>query len=530
MLLAALATAACSDIAEFIPGDGSELRDDADTTPEATATPILTNPGPVFEGGQGGPPPSAIPDHELARSVAQVQALDGDDAVRIGSGVVVDPDERLILTTFPLVDPYLASGEPAYTTIAIAIAPEPGASPRLAYEAELVAAEPEKDLAVLRLVADYGEASFSGDGPSLEGAYIGDTSSAAAGSPIRIFGYPGATGAQAAQAVSTTHGNITGQRGEIGMNGRAWFKTDTRLPAGLSGGPVFDTLGQLLGVLAQPTYLPDAQVSHVRPLEVAFPIVELARTRTGQQPYRPPLHLRGHIPGHTDPLPGDGVWVSRPAFAENAIEGLGTRDLLDYGVTFDEGLAALYYEFVLMGIEPDTVVEELWYLDGVQQDSLSSTFTWDGGLFGMISDRITAPGASGLPSGRWRLEIHVDDELRASATAFIGVEPRTPRVEATGTGAAASPDGTPGAPVEAGSEQLLAFFDFEDVDAAASVEWIVFRNNQRVYQSSPVPWSYGTSGRLWVGYHPESPISSGTWEVELHVGGELAAIAEVTVP
>src|SRR5690606_6100926 len=137
-------------------------------------------------------------------------------------------------------------------------------------------------------------------------------------------------------------------------------------------------------------------------------LVELIDTVVPGETYHPALHRVGTLPGSLQISSNTSVHLSQPAFAENAVESTTGRDLFDYETRFATGLTALYYEYEVNGVSDGSTVEERWFLDGLQQDSLSSSYIWSGGSFGLVTDRISAPGAAGIPSGRWRLDVYVD--------------------------------------------------------------------------------------------------------------------------
>jgi len=537
LLVAALALGAvfllaCDRAADLIPGE-------ATPTPPATATiegsasptPIVVNPdgSPGSGGATGG---QVIPDHQLALSIVQIVAVDTSagfaENVRYGTGVVVDAAQGLIATAYPVVDPYTTDGTLAYTSLVIAPDRVPGTSPVPEYTATLVAADPSVNLAVLRITGDAEGAPLAEGAFDLPAVIVGDATVAGVGFSLRAFGYPGvdATRPADAQIVETAQAVITGQRGNAGRTGRTWFKLDTRMPYGAAGGPVFDRFGALVGILAQDGYLPAGVVGMARPLDLLTPLLEGAATAT----YEAPLYRDATLPGSLQVPPTTGIFVSRPAFAENATETANGTDLFDYETRFVAGLGALYYEYVVNGAPDGAVIDERWYLDDVEQQTLSSSYVWSLGAFGVVPDRITAPSPSGMPNGRWRLDVLVDGVLHATATAVIGVELGTPDAFFQFAASAATAEGNIQSGAFTGANQLLMMFDVTGMSGATQIEWHVFRDNTRVYTSPIVPWTSGSAGRLWVGYNPpEGTIGAGVWEVELHVNGAIVEVGTITL-
>ena len=534
MALTAL-SAGCDRAAELIPGE--ETATPVVREPEATPTPVLAPPilppGTVTVAGneqRTDPPAEVIPDAELARSVVQLQVFDTSSGfvvlVRNGSGVVVDGAQHLILTSYLLVAPFRSDGSRAYSSIAVGVTREPGGEPSLEFEAELAAVDRDLDLAVLRVTRAYRGAPLGASEFDLPAVELGDANALEHGDILRLLGHPGIepAGAPGSQVVMATTATVTGFRGDATVEGRAWLKTDARLPWGVTGGPAFDAAGTLVGIATQIAYDPRVVVGEVRPLVLETELFERARRAGPEARYRPPLQHPPPAPARMVTAAEDGITVSAPALAENAIQGNGVLDLFDYTTLFATRPPALYYEYAAQGIPDGALVEERWYLDGVLQDALSSSFTWSLGPFGVVADGLAAPSPSGIQAGIWVLEVWVEATLRSSGAVSVAVDlpappPGEPRVGAIGFGSLASAEDKVLAPPSGEARQLLAFFDYEDAGGATQLRWIVFRDGGVEYQSPLVSWDGGDEGTWWVGFSGDGPIGGGFWEFEIYLDG-----------
>jgi len=524
MLLGAVILAGCEQTADLIPGSATPQPTATSGVPISSATPIVVPPNGSAPGSATGG--VVIPDDELTVSVVQVIALDTsagfEQVARYGSGVVVDTQAQLIATAYSIVKPDTAAGTPAYSSIVIATDRNPEAEPQREFIAELVRADAATGVALLRVVSDIaGNPVSSFDLPAV---VMGDASVAGAGFALRLFGFP-EPAATTTEVATAAKGSILGQRGAADRTGRTWFKIDARLPFSSAGGPAFDRYGALVGLLAQDRYVTAAEIGQVRPVDLLTPLLE--DEETGEA-YEPALYRTDTLPGSLSAEPFDGIYVSRPSFAENAVDNADGRDLFDYETRFTAGLAQLYYEYEVSGAADGATIDEQWYLDGVHQDSLSSSYVWAGGTFDVVNDRITSPGA-GIPTGRWRLDIYVNGVMHATATAVVGVELGQPVATFVAGGSAATTDGNISIGAFSGAAQVLAFFDVSGMDGARNVQWVVFRDNQPVYTSPDVAWQFGESGRFWVGYRPDAPITPGTWDFELRADGQILAVGSIPV-
>jgi hypothetical protein len=530
LLVGAAFLVACEQTADLIPGVATATPSATPTTPASSATPIVVNP-PGTDGSGSPTGGRVIPDHDLALSVVQVITIDTsagfEQTVRYGSGVVVDADLGLIATAYPVVLPYTVGGTPAYSSIVIAVDRVPGTEPEREFRAEIAAADPGAGVAILRIIAKSDGSALGPDDLDVPAVALGEATTAGAGFALRLFGYPGVGASQSgSQVINTAQAAVTGQRGAVGVTGRTWFKIDTLMPFGAAGGPAFDRFGALVGILAQDTYTTVGAVGQVRPLDLLKPLIEAAQDGAT---YEPSLHRIGMVSGALQVAPATGIAVGRPAFAENAVESASGRDLFDYETRFAAGLGALYYEYEVSGVANGTTVEERWYLDGILQESLQSSFVWNGDGFGLVTDRITAPSAAGIPSGRWRLDVMVGGTRYATATAVIGVTLATPDASFIFGASVATAEANIAAGAFNGAPQLLMIFDVSGMEAVRQLEWVVFRDNQRVYNSPVIRWVYGDTGRFWVGYRPDGGVGPGTWDFELHADGRIIGVGSLTL-
>ncbi len=513
----------CSSTASLIPGDVTPpVTASAEASPTPVIAPPIVAPATVDPTGndqrQNGPA-EVIPDSELARSVVQIQLLDSATGivrlVRDGSGVVIDAELRLILTSYALVNPYLTDGTAAYSSIAIGVNRAPGEEPSLTFEAELVAADPLRDMAVLRATRLFRGGSIGPDDFTPPAVIFGAPDGLERGDAVRILGHPG-DGGGGSQAVAATMASIDGFGGHELIEGRAWIRTDARMPYGISGGPAFDATGALIGIASQLRYDPAAVVAQVRPLTLAEDVIVAARNAGPEARYRPPLQ-RGVVP-EPSPATVNGVTVTAPAFAQNAVESDGVFNLFDYSSQFSSGLTTIYYEYAAQRVNEGALIEERWFLNGIFQDGVSSSYTWTRGPFGIVTDRVVAPQPRGLPAGLWVLEIWVNGTRRASATAYVAVTPPgEPIIKAVVFGARATAAAEIAIFPASFERQLLAFFNYENARGATRLRWIVFRDGRVVYQSPVVLWQGSESGRWWIGYQTETAIGAGFWEFEIYL-------------
>ncbi len=531
---AAIVGSACDRTAELIPGTATATST-ATATPSPTPTPTpIVVPTPIVppDGiSVAGDRPAAdvIPDAAFAASIVQIVALDEDDdgqrSVRRGSGVVVDGERSLILTSYPLVDPYRPDGTRAYSVLAVGHSAEPGDPVVLLYEAEIVAAEPDHDLAVLRAVSAYRGEPLEAAEFSAPAVRFGNSAAIQAQEELRLFGY-GIRGDFATASVARAE--LDGTRSEFGVGGRAWLDLNARLPASMDGGGVFSAAGGFVGVLVQPRHDEAATLGTARPAALAVPLIEKARSAEPGARYRPAVQRSPLAVDSPDPAVPDIV-IRGPSFAENAFDDGGRTVLFDYTRFPVAGLPALYYEFAAQGIPAGAQVEERWFLDDVLQDALSSTYTWTEGDFAVVTDRLIAPNPNGVPAGRWRLEVWVDGSPAAEGLAYVGIEPPRATVSDLSLASTLAPGEAPGLPPDPGATRVYGFFEYEGAGGVLWLNWVVFRDGDLVQASPPSLWRGGDSGSWWVAHYAEAPLGAGLWEIEVYFDGEWAGSGDAAL-
>lgn len=178
------------------------------------------------------------------RSVVQIIALVDQDGETVGgwsgSGTVISSD-GLILTNAHVVlsDRYL---EVVDLIVSITMAEDQ--SPVPMFYAEVLQANADLDLAVIKVRADIdgGPANFASLG--ISPVPIGNSDELSLGDPLIIIGYPGIGG----DTITLTRGEVSGFTSEAPYGNRAYIKTSATIAGGNSGGLAATPQGEIIGV------------------------------------------------------------------------------------------------------------------------------------------------------------------------------------------------------------------------------------------------------------------------------------------
>lgn len=182
-------------------------------------------------------------DAALQRAIqATVQVLtpqdDASDVIGTGSGTVVNGEKGFILTNFHVVGD-TDTGQYANAAKMAWIALSPNGSmqpPEVRYRAEVVDADAQLDLALLRIVAD-ADGKRTPDNLNLPAIPVGDSATVQIGATVTVLGYPGLGG----DTITLTRGTVSGFV-------EGWIKTDAETNPGNSGGAAINAVGELIGV------------------------------------------------------------------------------------------------------------------------------------------------------------------------------------------------------------------------------------------------------------------------------------------
>jgi len=279
-------------------GDGTVTPTDA-VTPEVDLLPTDTT-APVEESAA----PTAVAGLRPIpfEAVVQIITLYYDENNQLvpgwtGSGSIISVD-GLILTNAHVVlpDRYFP-----VDALAVAITVAEDLPPQVEYYAEVLQADDQLDIAVLRLTTDMNEVPLDHDALNLPFVPMGNADNLRLGDQVTILGYPGIGG----ETITLTRGEVSGFTSEAGRGARAFIKTSATIAGGNSGGLAADLEGYLIGIPTQLGYGGDDQfvdcrvladtnrdglvddrdncvptggfINALRPINLAVPMIEAAK-------------------------------------------------------------------------------------------------------------------------------------------------------------------------------------------------------------------------------------------------------------
>ncbi len=233
-------------IPTLTPGAG--VASPVPTLSQATATPFVATPAQPVAAFTPAITPLAdkVPYRAVVQIVAETETEGGNlRPVWSGSGTIVDP-RGFILTNAHVALPEPGSGEQV-DALEILVTEAEDQPPVPKYFAEVVQADPQLDLAVLRITTDLDGNPVDALHLNLPYARLGDSSKLHLGEPIVILGYPGIGG----NTITLTSGEVSGFTAEKPYGRRAFIKTSAAIAGGNSGGMAVNAAGELVAIPTQ---------------------------------------------------------------------------------------------------------------------------------------------------------------------------------------------------------------------------------------------------------------------------------------
>jgi S1-C subfamily serine protease len=181
------------------------------------------------------------------RSVVKITARYSDSGRMVegwsGSGSIISAD-GLILTNAHVVlpDRFFPVDE-----LIISLTEEPDRPPRPTYRAEVLQADRDLDIAVIRITTDLERRPVDYSQLDLPVVELGEADQLRLGDSLAILGYPGIGG----DTITLTSGEVSGFTSDEEYGDRAFIKTSATIAGGNSGGLVADDRGRLIGIPTQ---------------------------------------------------------------------------------------------------------------------------------------------------------------------------------------------------------------------------------------------------------------------------------------
>lgn len=253
----------------------------------------------------------------LQATVYLASPVDTDsNSIYVGAGAILS-SSGYILTNYGLL--FDQDGQPHNQAKEVEVglnnAQDPTASPSMAYWATFVKADQDQQFAIFKISRPFQTGGSLPADLGLVTMSLGDSTSVHTGDNIQVLGYGNG---DAPVPVSATPGTILGQ---AGSGAAAFFTTDVAVGDGQLGGPVINTLGQMIGLAEEVTNPAPGVHGAVNPLALVMQLVQTANLQEAPG---------GTTPGGIPSGSGSGAGVvpggSGSAAATPGAAGVGTTE------------------------------------------------------------------------------------------------------------------------------------------------------------------------------------------------------------
>lgn len=476
------------------------------------------------------------------------EEVDGLYGAGVGSGTIISPD-GLILTNCHVADPLrmgMSSQEiPRIDYLGVSLTIRSDQLPKLSYLAEVVAADPYLDLAVIRVTHKLDLSPVNRASLNLPYLDMGNSDDLEIGDELNIFGYPGIGG----ETLTFTRGVVSGFTLDAAIDGRAWIKTDTTIAGGNSGGTAVNQDGLLVGVPTEAgrgglgdrneyvdcrpvadtngnnrldsgdTCVPiGGFINALRPVKLAAPLIQAARAGLDYQGAR------------DEPAPEPSTGRARLGnffFAPGVNEFDQPTTVIH---SLPSGARSLYLFFDYEGMADGMTVEMVASLDGQEQPDLGlPPGPWSGGPEGSwwigYQDQ-------DLHDGNLEMTVLVDGVEAGGAAIQIGGRPQAlPTFSNLVFSLSEAPGGGPREPAvlfPAGTELLYAFFDYANLSPGTS--WTsTWWAGSEVALSEDEPWDSAAEGTYVIELSIRDGLEPGAYRLDLYIDDRLAATSNFWV-
>lgn len=285
----------------------------------------------------------------------------------------------------------------------IAITENPRQLPTPSYIGQVLAANPELDLAVVKVVAYANSKQALPKTLPVVYTTLADSDTVETLDEVFVIGYPGIGG----DTVTATEGKISGFLDEDGDKVVDWFKTDVLINQGNSGGSAVNDKGELIGV---PTARLQDQSGNViyliRPINAAVPIIQRALKAGGSSgdlgsaaPVKPQVSGNQKF----------GQITFGTGFGSDGVTGAST--------SFTPGLSEVHAGVPYQNMNDGLPWGFAWLLDGKEVFG-NHDLSWKYGASGVLN--LYLRSKNGLPEGSYALQVLLDGKVAQEGQFVVG--------------------------------------------------------------------------------------------------------------
>ena len=436
-----------------------------------------------------------------------------------GSGTIMDAEGGYILSNYHVIgDIERGSYYNKDGVAVIGIMPtDLKGAPTLKYLAQVIAADPQLDLSLLKIVALYdNQRSPLPRNLGLTEIPRGNFDDMQIGDGVAVFGYPGIGGS----TVTYTEGKVSGFNDDDQNGDYEWAKTDASASHGNSGGLATNENGEFIGVPTQVASEKDtaANLTRIRNGNLAIQFMDRALMGTTRS--------RGSGPssGPKVQVP-NSAQITKVEFG-SAISRNG--EITRAGVRFASGTTDLYAAFTYESFPEGATFSYSWLHNG--SEVAGDSMEWSEGRRG--ANWLSLNNDRGLDDGIYELVIRLNDSEIFRGSVAVGAQSKVATAKVGRIVFAENVDSRGQAvnPSSAFNALTAVYAVFEVAGMTDGTVWTSrwYYEGEEVASEENV-WEFGDiqSHNIWL-EHPDG-LPVGKYKLELYIEGKLSQSAEFRI-
>ena len=312
-------------------------------------------------------------------------------------------------------------------------------------------------------------------------------------------------------SISLTNALIRRKYSSVGKTYSKWLSTNIELPNSYLGTPVFDQQGLLIGLVDQILYNEDSPLTFITTTLISEKEIGsiLLIDKQASTILNPNFNYLDHK---------ENTIITEPVFSTNSIMQNQTLSLYDYNFYFNDKVYLLYYQFFTQGLQIGDSIKEKWFWNDIHQENISSQYIWQN-TNSIVTDSISFSYPKGIPQGIWTLEIHVNEQIKASSSLRIMTEIdkkifKNFKIQST----------------VLNSKQLLLSFNYSNIIYDGIFSFIIYSKGNILHESKQFTFNQKGDGIINIVYYDtnaEAINSLDNLEVDFFINFEFAGNAKL---
>lgn len=286
----------------------------------------------------------------------------------------------------------------------VAVTDDPRQLPVPTYVARVLAADPDLDLAVLKIISYVNSKQPLPKVLPIVSLALGDSDLVEALDAVIVIGYPGIGG----DTVTAVEGRISGFADVDADGFTDWIKTDVPINQGNSGGSAINAKGELIGVATTRLQDRSGETTYlIRPSNNAIALIKRAM-KAGESS----SNIGDAVIGRPIEMAGDEL-IGELTFGT----GFSDNRVTDPAHGFASGTTEIHAATPYQSMRDGMRWGYAWQLDG-QTVSGESGLKWQYGPAGVLD--LYLRSQKGLPDGAYTLQILLGDTIAQAGHFIIG--------------------------------------------------------------------------------------------------------------